>query len=69
MTERGQLQSVRRQIAQLYVLQEKFLRDDTTEYIEKEIKKLKILEELIANDIKKKGLDDINRRKASKPRT
>jgi hypothetical protein len=66
MTKKGMLQSVRRTIARLYTLQEKFLKDDTTVYIEGEIRKLKTIEERLINEIKKQDLDDLNRRKASK---
>jgi len=63
MTEKGQLQSVRRTITRLECLQEKFLRDDTTDYIAGEIRKMKNIEEKLVNEIKKKDIDNRNRRK------
>jgi len=67
MTTKGKLQSVRRTIVRLEVLNEKFIRDDLTGHCEREIRKLKDIEELLEKQIQKEDLDRLDRRKKTQP--
>jgi len=63
MTDRGALQSIRRTITRLEFLQRKFKKDNFSEYIEKEIRRLKDAKEKYEEQIKKEEDDHLRRLK------
>jgi len=62
MTKKGKLISIRHTLSHLECLQEKFMKDDTSGFIDGEIRKLKIIKEKLENEIKAENLDYLRRR-------
>ena len=69
MTKKGMLQSVRRTITRLECLNEKFIKDEMSKFVDGEIRKMKIIEETLVNEIKEADLDRERRRQEAKSRS
>ena len=69
MTTKGMLQSVRGTITRLECLNEKFIKDEMSKFVDGEIRKMKIIEETLVNEIKEEDLDRERRRQEAKSRS
>lgn len=63
------LQSVRRTITRLECLNEKFIKGEMSKFVDGEIRKMKITEETLVNEIKEAYLDRKRRRQEAKSRS
>jgi len=63
------LQSVRRTITHLERLNEKYIKDEMSKFLDGEIREMKIIEETLVNEIKEADLDRERRRQEAKSRS